>query len=710
MKSRPLIIVLAASFFICATALACLSLVGGVTKIARTILGQAPALEVFITEEPTSTPVVIRQATTMPTPVYEQADIGKNNSPDVFQTPGTHSLPVGESPVLTETLRILQEAHVPINDPLSLAWRLQGKNITSAVVNDPLAPYSAGAQKSFWVLDSETSQPFKVDATLHSVTDHAYFWIEDGIRFNPSDLEVLATSFENQIYPTNREFFGSEWSPGVDGDPHLYILYASGVGGIIAGYFSPRDEYPPEASEYSNAHEMFLLNADKVELDSDFAHGVLAHEFQHMIHWYRDRNEEIWMNEGFSDVAMFLNNYGVGGVDYAYTADPDLQLNYWPDSDQTTLPHYGASFLFLTYFLDRFGELTTQALVAEPTNGLDSIDVVLEREAITDNLTGEPIGADDVFADWVVASYLHNKDVEDGRFTYHNYPSAPQPVETEVIHSCPTEQITRDVSQYGVDYIRIRCSGEYTINFQGSVQVNLVPIDPHSGAYAFWSNKGDSSDMSLTRHFDFSEHNGPLTLTYWTWYDLEKDYDYLYLLASLDGETWDILATPTGTQSDPTGNSYGWAYNGKSTFGTSNDNDKNPEWVQESINVSQFAGQDVYLRFEYITDGAVNGEGFLLDDVAIPEVGYASDFEQDDGGWQGQGFVRIHNRLPQTFRLSLISLGRGTSVEQFTLEGDNSLSIPIQIGGDIDEAILVVSGTTRFTHQKAAYQFSIEYR
>ncbi len=31
-------------------------------------------------------------------------------------------------------------------------------------------------------------------------------------------------------------------------------------------------------------------------------------------------------------------------------------------------PHYGQSFLYLTYFLDRFGEEATQALTNNPEN------------------------------------------------------------------------------------------------------------------------------------------------------------------------------------------------------------------------------------------------------------------------------------------------------------------------------------------------------
>jgi immune inhibitor A len=123
--------------------------------------------------------------------------------------------------------------------------------------------------------------------------------------------------------------------------------------------------------------------------------------------------------------------------------------------------------------------------------------------------------------------------------------------------------------------------------------------------------------------------------------------------------------------------------------------------------LSDFAGENFLLRFEYVTDGAVNGRGFLLDDVAVPEIGYATDFEVDNGGWEAAGFARIQNVLPQTFHISVISNGRQPVVQTFTLAGGEPFEIPISVGGDVDEVVLVVSGTTRYTREPANYQFSV---
>ncbi|MEW6718501.1 MAG: hypothetical protein AB1345_13495 [Chloroflexota bacterium] len=600
------------------------------------------------------------------------------------------------------TFEVLKTASLPESNLIELARRLEGISSIPLTLPSPASPIQIGAEQSFWISNEDTGDTFQVEAVLRYATDHLYFWIEKDVPFHEREVSELAWAFGNHIYPTTRAFFGHEWNPGVDNDPHLYVLYARGLGDSVAGYFSSIDEYLPLAHEYSNAHEMFFLNADVVELDETYTLGLLAHEFQHMIQWYQDKNETAWLNEGFSEVAALINGYYDGGFDYLYTRDTDLQLNDWPQEAELSAPHYGAAFLFVTYFLDRFGKDAIQALVAHPQNGLDSVDAVLAELGIKDPQTGSILTADDVFMDWAVANYLQDASVADGRYAYSSYPEASQANITETIRRCPMASVGRDVHQWGVDYIRITCKGDFTLQFEGSLAVSVLPTDFHSGEYAFWSNRGDEADTTLTRTFDFSNHQGELTLSFWTWYDLEEGYDYLYLTASLDGEHWEILTTPSGTAEDPSGNSYGWAYNG-----ISGGMGEEPVWIHESVDISQYAGQLVDIRFEYVTDGAILGEGFLLDDVAIPEMNYFTDFETDSGGWEADGFVRITNELPQTFALQLVSFGEDISVQHVPVPADNLVEIPVHIGGEVNEVLLIVSGTTRYTRQLAVYRYSI---
>ena len=632
--------------------------------------------------------------------------IGKNV--DSFATSFPFVTATPEAPIVVnrplaqiipaDTITILENTIVPENNLPDLACRLSGKCNLPLTLDPPAIPPQIGGKQTFWVTNVDTHENFQVTASLRYISTHVYFWVQDDVDYRLKKLKSLAEAFENQIYPTDRAFFGSEWTPGVDGDSHIYILYARGLGPSLAGYYSYVDEYNPLVHEYSNAHEMFLLNADNIDLGEEFTYGVLAHEFQHMIHWNLDRNETSWLNEGFSELAAFLNGYDVGGFDWLYVINPDLQLTDWPNDPDATSPHYGAGFLFLTYFLDRFGEEAEKYLAANPLNGMESVDDTLRSINAVDPTSGKPITADDVLVDWMITNYLLDGSVANGQYLYHNYPGAPAASSTEDISSCPSSE-NYSVHQYGADYLSISCVGDYTLTFTGSTITRILPVDPHSGSYAFWSNKGDESNMTLTKSFDFTGQNGPITLSYWTWYDLEEDYDYLYLEISEDGQHWQIITVPSGTIEDPSGISFGWAYNGISAGG--------PAWIQETVDLSEYAGKVVQVRFEYVTDAAINGEGLLLDDIAIPEIDYQSDFEKDDGGWDAAGFVRIENGLPQIFRLALILKGKDTTVQMIPISPDQSARIPLSIGSDVSEAVLLVTGTTRFTRELAYYSVEI---
>lgn len=207
--------------------------------------------------------------------------------------------------------------------------------------------------------------------------------------------------------------------------------------------------------------------------------------------------------------------------------------------------------------------------------------------------------------------------------------------------------------------------------------------------------------MTLTRAFDFTDSAGPLTLSFWMWYDLETDNDYVFLLASDDGESWEFLQTPSGTGDNPNGNNYGWGITGKTPQG---------QWVEERVDLSRFAGRKVQLRFEYVTNDFNTGEGMVIDDIAIPEADYFSDLEESDGGWKGAGFVRVENTLPQTFRLAFVTQRNqpqakreAVSVKIIPIGSNNTVEIPFNTPDEDILLTLVVVGTTRYTRQPASY-------
>jgi hypothetical protein len=69
--------------------------------------------------------------------------------------------------------------------------------------------------------------------------------------------------------------------------------------------------------------------------------------------------------------------------------------------------------------------------------------------------------------------------------------------------------------------------------------------------------------------------------------------------------------------------------------------------------------------------------------------------------------VRVENTLPQTYRLTLITEGDATTVTHIPLNPDQTAEIPLSLNPG-EEAVLIVTGTTRFTRLPAGYQIEIE--
>jgi len=118
------------------------------------------------------------------------------------------------------------------------------------------------------------------------------------------------------------------------------------------------------------------------------------------------------------------------------------------------------------------------------------------------------------------------------------------------------------------------------------------------------------------------------------------------------------------------------------------------------------------VRFEYITDDAVNRPGFVLDDIAIPEIGYFSDFEENasssPNGWEPAGFMRHANVLPQRWLVQLILFGPETTVQRLELGEDQAGEWVIPLNNSTDRAVITISGLAPVTTEIASYRYQID--
>ncbi len=614
-------------------------------------------------------------------------------------TPAAAHTPVATQAATSDTVAALAAAVVPPRDSRALAERLRpsGQLIPEVVNPTPPQP-STGDKDQFFVSNSDSREVFPITATLRLVSEHTEFWVEDGVKVDQRALERAAKDFDERIYPTMHQYFGSEWNPGVDNDPRVTILNARFTG--AAGYYSSHDEFSRQVNRYSNQREMFYMNVDAATPGSERYSSVLAHEFQHMVHWQLDSNEESWVNEGNSELAARVCGYGTSSAVPAFSQAPGTQLNAWSLSpEEDTWPHYGASYLWMEYFLQRLGPTALKAALTEPENGIAGFERVL----------GQTPGAptfDDLFADWVLANLLNDRSLAGGRYAYQQ---ASPNVFVDTTHRDPPAQETGSVSQYGTQYVAItpRSQG-LKIDFRGNPTTAVVPNQPAGGRYEWWSNRGDMSDTRLTRSFDLSGVQRA-TLEYSLWYELEDGWDYAYVSASVDGgATWKPLTTERMTDYDPNGNAFGIGYTGFSGHAPGAEVRLSPQWVREKVDLTPYAGRNVMVRFEMVTDDAINLPGLCLDDIAVPELGFQDGAESDAGGWQAEGFVRIDNQLPQQYLVQVVQQGKATSVQRLQLDAQQQGSLSLDgLGSDVGRVVLAISGLTRYTTEPAAYSYTI---
>ncbi len=619
------------------------------------------------------------------------------------------SLPGGllhEPNALPGTEAQLASVALPPRDRIALAERLNGVTDIPAPPASPARIWQVGDTTTFWVDNQDTHEKFQVEAALRYITDHAYIWVEPGYEVDEAALRRSADTFSQHTYPLVRQTFGSEWLPGIDGDPRVYILHAANLGAGIAGYFAYESEEPPQAVSTSNAHEMFFINLDAMAstLGTASYDAVLAHEFQHMVHWHIDLNEDTWLGEGLSELAALLTGFDRRGFASIYLNAPQTQLNAWPD-DNNQLARYGAAFLFVTYFHERFGLEATRALVADPANGFASVDDTLQRLAITDPLIGEPVTHQDVFADWTIANLLNDPAVGDGRYAYTLLdPSLPTAAITASVDAYPYAQTT-SLPQYSAHYVQLSRLGQQRmrLDFQGAGQVRLVPAEARSGRYMWYGNRGDSSDSTLTRAFDLSGVS-KASLEFDTWYDIETLWDYAYVMVSADdGATWTALPTAHTTDEDPHNNAYGPGYTGQSSQYTTDG------WLHEQADLSPFVGGRVLVRFEMITDEATNQPGIVIDNVRIPEIGYAENFEKGPGGWITAGWLYIDNVLEQRWIVQAVTRNAaGTAVARLLGPADGaSGSWEFDVGGPAGVVTLVISPLAPVTTEPGVYTLTV---
>ena len=162
------------------------------------------------------------------------------------------------------------------------------------------------------------------------------------------------------------------------------------------------------------------------------------------------------------------------------------------------------------------------------------------------------------------------------------------------------------------------------------------------------------------------------------------------------GQTWRIIATPATSPENPIGNGFGPGYTGDSGG-----------WLKESVDLSPYAGEDLWVRFQYVTDDAVNASGACFRDLSIERPGEAAGITADGLGWEPRGFVFTNNLVRQDFQVQLITTGDEPRVRSMHLDANNAGELTVLPPGDGERLIVAVGSLAEKTRQPAGYTLSV---
>jgi immune inhibitor A len=437
---------------------------------------------------------------------------------------------------------------------------------------------------------------------------------------------------------------------------------------------------------------MFVMNIDVGGLGGLDYLITLAHEFRHMIEYQYDRHDDGWEVEGTAMMAEDLLGYPKipGRYGDSFTSNTDLQLNTW--SEDNPIPHYGQGYMFARYIYQQFGQDFFSAWVQNSDRDFFALDEVLKR-------FGYATRADDVWLDWTAAVSLIGTNKVPAQYSFGQdfYVKSPKLL---LIRSFPKE-VTQQVNQFAFDAYDLRSFQPIRVSFSGTSKVSVIPsLLPRSGNFMWWSGRADQSDMWLTRTIDLTGVSSA-TLHYSIYYNLERGYDFGYLLFSRDGgQTWASLTAPHMQGTDPQDNPAGSALTDRFYTGDS------ATWVDEQVDLSPYAGEKILLRYEYITDAILTYAGMALDNIAVPEIGYYDDVETSSQGWRAQGFSRVSAYMAQRFELILITFGTGgiPLVQHIPIEADQSAVVDIPFSLLNRRALLVVAASDPLILTPAFYR------
>ena len=337
-----------------------------------------------------------------------------------------------------------------------------------------------GDIRNFKVADFSTSPAVSyrnVTTKLYDNTE-AYIYVTEETSVPSTFLTKMINSLTG-IIDTNMNYFSSHKYEDYDADSNgkLTIVLASfgnmGGEGVVMGYFNPIDYFPADYSyqtSNSNEGDIIYLNSDVVSNYPDEIISTIAHELQHLIFFNekmfagRYDAEDIWINEGFSGLAEYLNGY------YDYISDgriyhKEYKNGYFNKPNQESallwnnnLSDYGASNLLTLYLYEKYKD--NNFIKKVNTSKYEAHEIITTD--FNDNFTS-------IFLDWLATNYAEPNNLNINNLSYSSIDLTASP---EIENLSSYDEF--NIKSTAVKYYRIHGSDqEVNINISLSEETGV---------------------------------------------------------------------------------------------------------------------------------------------------------------------------------------------------------------------------------------------
>ncbi len=352
----------------------------------------------------------------------------------------------------------------------------------------PAAVPTVGESRTFWVFNGSDDPDARFDqitATARHVSARAVVYVDDASPaggFEAGDLEDVGARFDAPIHARVTQTFGAPTD--LDGNDRVVILFTPVVNRLternsnsfVGGFFYGRDLLPELSN--SNAGEVFYAlvpDPNAVHGDArtrrqvlDVVPSILAHEFQHMVHFSErvvrmgGSQDALWVLEGLAQMAeeLVARDYtapadsaeaelfrdGNRRRSLLYLEQPDT-VSLIVSSGSGSLAERGAGFLFMLYLHQQDGPDVLGRLTRTTLTGTANI------EAQTGTTWEE------LFSRWTTAVFFDRGDDATGPFTYPDF-DLPRFLQSPLVFNVPTGgpgdfAFTTELRASSMRYIRL---------------------------------------------------------------------------------------------------------------------------------------------------------------------------------------------------------------------------------------------------------------